>query len=228
MTGERLPLDEFLERQNSEQETRLRVTIQPLPEQPDRVKVTPFVADARGCLCPYALAVDKSAIAEVITTDESRDCCGAQLAVVEVTFASDTLTDVFKQLVASAARATGRYGAPDPAPPPDPARQGPPVSPPQWRPPLPSARYGNASNWPVVGPFGEWYMLDPKSMATGRYRPVPDSAAWLQFRCSARYSMCLQACEGYWDPVAYAACQCRCGNDFATCLDPNAPTQPCG
>ena len=79
----------------------------------------------------------------------------------------------------------------------------------------------------MVGPLGQWLMLDPKPAATGHYRPTPEMAGWLQIRCMTAYSACLSACDVYWDPVAYQACVCRCQNAYATRLAPNAPTTPC-
>lgn len=100
MTGEPISLDELLGRQSS---AGVRSTVEEVPDQPDRVKVTPFVPDV-GCLCHHAFTVPRDAIASVTPTGETHDCCGKTLMVVELAFADPVLNDVYRQVGASVRR----------------------------------------------------------------------------------------------------------------------------
>lgn len=121
MSGEPISLDELLTRQGG---AGARATLDEVPDQPDRVQVTPFTPDA-GCLCDHAFTVPRDAIASVTPTGETHDCCGKTLLVVTLTFADPVLNDVYQQLNASIGKMTHErpaawartapYRSPDPA-----------------------------------------------------------------------------------------------------------------
>ena len=78
----RVSLDEFLAEQ-SKAAVLLLATVEPVPDNKDAVRITPWRADA-GCLCNLAFTVPKNAIDHLVPTEERHTCCGKSLRVVEV------------------------------------------------------------------------------------------------------------------------------------------------
>jgi hypothetical protein len=76
----------------------MRATIEPIDDDPGRVRITPFVPHI-GCMCSVALTVPKDAVGSLARTDELHRCCGKTLSVVEVELTDETLKDVFSQLI---------------------------------------------------------------------------------------------------------------------------------
>ena len=103
MAREPISLDELLTRQ---ERAGTVCTIEAVPDKPDRVRITPFVSGP-GCSCSHGMTVPKDVIESVTTTDDTKDCCGRKLTVVEVSYADPILNDVFRQL-GEAARQTAR------------------------------------------------------------------------------------------------------------------------
>jgi hypothetical protein len=69
------------------------------------VTLTPWSAHS-GCLCHLAMRVPKRAIKGIVTTEETHECCGKTLNVVDALFSeteSITVKDLFEQLSTSAA-----------------------------------------------------------------------------------------------------------------------------
>lgn len=97
MPGERIELEDLL-RDQDRATAALEATIEPVDDDPDRVRITPFVPNV-GCMCSVALTVRKEAIGSLVRTDEHHKCCGKTLGVVEVELTDETLKDVFSQLV---------------------------------------------------------------------------------------------------------------------------------
>ena len=97
-------VDDFLKTQYAPP-TSLRATIE-ATSSPDAVRITPVSRDG-GCPCGSSLDIPKSAILEVIATDEYRLCCGVSLRIVNVEFVPEAaiLHSVFAQL---ATRVAGR------------------------------------------------------------------------------------------------------------------------
>jgi len=95
MAGEKLSIDELLA--NQEKQGAFRATIEAIPDDIDRVKVTPFIAGL-GCLCDHALTIKKGEIESISTTDDVHICCGQRLLVVEISFKESTVADLFQQL----------------------------------------------------------------------------------------------------------------------------------
>lgn len=103
MAGE-MTVDQLLSQQR---DVKPLATIEPVPDNPDSVKVTPWLR-ATGCLCSLSLIVPKAVIESVKPTGESHYCCGKRLEVVEITFkkgAQLPVTDVFAQAAAAASSA---------------------------------------------------------------------------------------------------------------------------
>ncbi|MCG5220153.1 hypothetical protein [Streptosporangium sp. KLBMP 9127] len=98
MAGEPISLDELLTHQD---EASSLSTIEAVPDDPDRVMITPFTPGL-GCLCSHAFSVPKETIDSVTTTDKVKDCCGKMLMVVEISFADPILNDVYRQISDSA------------------------------------------------------------------------------------------------------------------------------
>lgn len=225
MARERLSVDELLARQDEPGE--LRATIEAVPGDDEQVKVTPYVSDA-GCLCSLAIAVRKDQIDSLATTDESHRCCGKTLAVVTVTFADATLTNVFGQLSNSARRARGGVAEPgavrdEPSP-------------------LLRRQFTGA----LYDPYFDYAYLDASRMAYGDYLrrrhalsyeelysghlrgalpsypsyPNPDQ----MLNCMRDRNSCYTDCEFSTDPVR---CRCNCIEGYAHCMDPTYRIRPC-
>lgn len=102
MPSDHLSIDEFLKDQSS---SKFTATVEAIEDKPDLVKVTPWVAASRTCLCHLAINVRKSSLEGVTPTGDTHVCCGKSLKIVELHFKKgETLTaeDVFSQLSASA------------------------------------------------------------------------------------------------------------------------------
>lgn len=82
---------------NQEKQDAFRATIEAIPDDRERVKVTPFI-DGLGCLCDQALNLKKDQIESISITDDVHICCGKRILVVEISFKDNTLTDLFQQL----------------------------------------------------------------------------------------------------------------------------------
>ena len=90
-----MPLDEFLSAQSS----GFTATIEPIPDKPKYVKVTPY-REARGCGCESSIELPREAIRSVTGTGTFHFCCGKRLEVVVVEFAEDAsvpVADLLKQ-----------------------------------------------------------------------------------------------------------------------------------
>jgi len=104
-----MKLDEFFEVQQRAA-VRLRGTVERLPDDSLRVRVTPWFPNV-GCLCDQSITIPTSAIDDVRPTDDVHVCCGKRLVVVEIEFASGAqvnLSDVIAERFASGARETAR------------------------------------------------------------------------------------------------------------------------
>jgi hypothetical protein len=112
-----MTVDQLLAKQN---EARPLATIEPVEGKPDAVKITPWL-QSTGCLCASALVIPKAVIASVNPTGKTHHCCGKNLHVVEVTFATGAqvpVADVFAQAASSArVRRMRRRGVRAAAPP---------------------------------------------------------------------------------------------------------------
>jgi hypothetical protein len=75
----RISIDELFERQ-SRVSTALKATLEPVPDEPDKVKITPWIEGA-GCLCQLAINVPKAVIDSVSPTGEIHLCCGKKLEI---------------------------------------------------------------------------------------------------------------------------------------------------
>jgi hypothetical protein len=89
-------LDEFLRSQSSGS----TATLEPIPDKPTRVKVTPFHGD-RGCGCASSFELPRDMIHSVTPTGQFHFCCGKRLEVVVVEFAehaSVPVADLMKRI----------------------------------------------------------------------------------------------------------------------------------
>jgi hypothetical protein len=103
---EKLSLEDFLAKQSA---GNLLATIEIVPDDPDKVKVTPWIVNV-GCLCAHSMIVDRDQIASVTTTGMTHPCCGKNLLVVEIEFkegASLAASEVFGQLLKAASKKEG-------------------------------------------------------------------------------------------------------------------------
>lgn len=102
-------VDEFLAQQS---ECELLATIEPVEDNQNLVKVTPWYPSA-GCLCCYSLNISKGSIESLHLTEDRRGCCGKVLRVVGVRFKEGARVEVsqlFDQLARSAVEATRKPG----------------------------------------------------------------------------------------------------------------------
>lgn len=93
-----MDVDELLKNQSEIGKT---VTVEPIPEKPEFVKITPWTKHV-GCLCHLSFVVPKSSIANVVPTEDKHYCCGKTLIVVEISFVADatiTLDDLLNQMI---------------------------------------------------------------------------------------------------------------------------------
>lgn len=113
--GKKINLDQLLEEQA--QAFALRVTVEPIAGNDERVKVTPHLG-AGPCLCNESLSLEipKTAIDSVRTTDQTHACCGKVLMVVELGFKEPAWSDALAQLVSRAPSMTGGGVGPFPEP----------------------------------------------------------------------------------------------------------------
>ncbi|GAA4455836.1 hypothetical protein GCM10023170_049450 [Phytohabitans houttuyneae] len=196
MSGDRITVDDVLARQGSAEE--LRVTIEAVPEDEGRVKVTPFVPDV-GCLCAYSLTIDKQVIESVTTTDEFHHCCGKRLMIVQVSFAENALADVFQQL-GDSARRSARPAA---------TRSLQTTTTRRFDPP------------PTRFPFAQPPDPDPKLWPP---RGTPTGSSFHMALCRRSWAECIRGCHGNpydtHDPYQYDYCYCNCDYFYQVCLDP--------
>jgi hypothetical protein len=232
--NDQITIDELLERQG--QPGQMLVTIEALPDDDERVKVTPFVAEV-GCLCSRALNVNKSAIESVTTTDEVHVCCGKRLMVVEVVFADATLADIFQQVADAVQQAAPGRTAP-------PAltamsRMLPPG--PAFTPYLPP--FNAYANWapypfravpPMRSRFATPLALSNEALRSyeeGYRGAIPNfpSPSWYDFLCNSARIACEEGCFIQFpdDPDALNICRCECENDYRQCLHPAYHRTPC-
>lgn len=214
MTDDSITLDDLLAQQ--EEPDRPRVTIEAVPGDDTRVKVTPFV-EGVGCLCSRALTVAKESIERLEPTGEHHVCCGHRLLVVYVTFSEPTLTDVFQQVTASIQAPAEHHEA------------GGPRAQPPFADMLAAASPYARPPWTPTGPpwQGPWGTIAPEKNfpnSTGNF-------GWDSIRCNAKYALCTLTCGvggGSNLPADYVdRCLCRCDNELARCFDPAAPQRPC-
>ena len=80
-------LEEFLESQSSTSasDSHFTATLEPVPEKPAEIKVTPFRED-QGCGCASSFELPKAMIHAVTPTGKFHFCCGKRLEVVVVEF----------------------------------------------------------------------------------------------------------------------------------------------
>jgi hypothetical protein len=91
-------VDEFLKDQSA---PKFVATVEAIEGRPDSVKITPWLASSKECLCHMAIVIRKTALQGVTPTGDTHLCCGKTLKVVEVHFKQgETLVieDVFNQL----------------------------------------------------------------------------------------------------------------------------------
>ena len=121
--SEPVGLDEFLSDQGKL--AGFTATLEPVPDKPRHVKVTPFRED-RGCGCSSSFELPKEAIRSVTPTGSYHFCCGKRLQVAVVEFAegaSIPVADLVEQMNRpsehrqAAPRAGGQRGANPPWPP---------------------------------------------------------------------------------------------------------------
>lgn len=206
MTDETISLDDLLGQQEDSGDQPPVVTIEALPDDDERVKVTPYVPGV-GCLCSRALNVPKASIARIEPTGDHHDCCGHRLLVVRVSFSDDTLTDVLQQVSAS-------------------------IREPEHAVPMP--RGGDEPiGWPGRG-VRQATMPGPGRPGGALFeKNFPDSTGsfgWDSIKCQLEYAVCLLGCgiaspEVPWE--YQERCQCGCENALARCYDPAAPQRPC-
>lgn len=193
-TVDEISLDDLLARQNSAGRS-LRVTVEAVDDDPERVKVTPFPAGA-GCRCPQSLTIPKAQIRRLADTSEVHMCCGKQLVVVEIEFSEPVLTDVFEQLSSRAAPALDPFA--------------PPVDHPggnRWAGPPPVARY--------IGNF------EPRFPGSARIRGDlgtpgfggPGGGSLPDLSCSIHYAECVQ----YGCDPRDSRCKCECASAYSSC-----------
>jgi hypothetical protein len=111
MPSDHVSIDEFLKNQSVPKFTG---TVEEIESKPDFVKVTPWSAAARGCLCHLAINIRKSALEGVTLTGDIHVCCGKNLKIVELHFKKgETIgaEDVFSQLSQSAHESTESHHA---------------------------------------------------------------------------------------------------------------------
>ncbi|MYM27651.1 hypothetical protein GTP58_04900 [Duganella sp. CY15W] len=202
MSQERISVDDLLQKQAAP--PKLLVTIEALTE-PDLVKVTPFNSGAR-CACNTALKIRKEAIDWVKPTDQTHECCGKQLIVVEIGLKDATLADVLGQLAANAQTRS--------LPTPEQAQayfqdNMPPAG--AARPRRPTARRPPGRNERPLGPVGIW---DPEEGSSG---------VGEQNTCEDMFANCNYWCKifGRSYPSGASRCHCNCQVDYWRCLDPN-------
>jgi hypothetical protein len=91
-----MKLDEFLKSQTS----GFTATLEPIPENPAHVKVTPY-RDDRGCGCSSSFQLPRDMIRSVIPTGNYHYCCGKRLEVALIEFsenASIPVADLMKRM----------------------------------------------------------------------------------------------------------------------------------
>ena len=79
-----MPLEEFLKSQGS----GFTATLEPVPDKPAMVRVTPF-RDDHGCGCSSGFELAKRMIRSVIPTGKHHFCCGKRLEVAVIEFTGD-------------------------------------------------------------------------------------------------------------------------------------------
>jgi hypothetical protein len=91
-----MQLDEFLKSQTS----GFTATLEPVPEKPTSIKVTPY-RDDRGCGCSSGFELPRNMIRSVTPTGKYHFCCGKRLEVAVVEFtenASVSVADLMKRI----------------------------------------------------------------------------------------------------------------------------------
>jgi hypothetical protein len=89
-------LDDFLKSQSS----GYTATLEPIPEKPTEVKVTPY-RDDLGCACSSSFELSRNMIRSVTPTGKYHFCCGKRLEVAVVEFtenASVSVADLMKRI----------------------------------------------------------------------------------------------------------------------------------
>jgi hypothetical protein len=208
MTDETITLDELLGQQEASSDQPPVVTIEALPDDDDRVKVTPYVPGV-GCLCSRALNVPKASIARIEPTGDHHDCCGHRLLVVRVSFSDETWADALQQVSASIGES--EHAAPM-------SRGGVSEEPIGW-----SGRELGQITMPGAGRFGRTLFEKNFPESTGSF-------GWDSARCYLQYAACVLSCGIGSSKVPWEyqdRCQCQCDNALARCFDPAAPQRPC-
>ena len=95
-----MPLEEFLKSQGS----GFTATLEPVPDKPAMVRVTPF-RDDHGCGCSSGFELAKRMIRSVIPTGKHHFCCGKRLEVAVIEFTEDASVPV-ADLISRAERPT--------------------------------------------------------------------------------------------------------------------------
>ncbi len=98
----KLSLDDFLKEETPE---GFLCTIESVPNENTKVKVTPWVNDQVGCKCESAMTLDKDMIESVVLTDNFHHCCGKKHKVVEALFkegASIKVTELIRATIEKA------------------------------------------------------------------------------------------------------------------------------
>lgn len=97
-----MSLDEFL---NEPSVQLLKATIEPIKDDVNKVKITPFVPGG-ACSCNASLTLPKSIIESVEPTGETKACCGKMLRVVEIKFHTGKAIDIGELFVQLTSRKT--------------------------------------------------------------------------------------------------------------------------
>lgn len=210
MSGEPIPLDQLLDMQG--QPSPVLATVQRVPDDDTRVRVTPYAAGA-GCLCSFALNVTKDAIESVTSTDEVHVCCGKTLKVVTIKFGDATMEDVFQQIAASVnARRNPGYERQGHA---DMGRQRTEGPSPPCGSSIPSSHSGQYSLARPPQHFGRSdYPPAPRFAESGSARPENMGMFDCLMGCEDAESECIWQC---WPDDSFEYCKCMCRNYKRMC-----------
>ncbi|SDR89524.1 hypothetical protein SAMN05216490_0148 [Mucilaginibacter mallensis] len=99
---QKITLEEFLNEQTT---GNFLCTIELVPGDDTKVKLTPWIDESGGCSCDSSLIVNKNLIESIIPTELRHFCCGKRHKVVEVIFVNDAsvkITDLIENAISKA------------------------------------------------------------------------------------------------------------------------------
>lgn len=102
-TPKPISLDELLA---SQAKPTTKAVIEAVPGDDAKIKLTPW-SPGVGCSCASSIILPRSTVASVTSTGEKHFCCGKELSVVAVEFATGAsldLNELLQQLAATSAR----------------------------------------------------------------------------------------------------------------------------